>query len=105
MQHTVTSSARNPALPDVPTVAESGVPGFENVTWHNVVVPAGTPKAIVRRLNEELVKIVRSPEVKERLEGQGLTPVGSSPEEVSARVKKESMEMAKLVKDIGYQPQ
>ena len=101
----VTSLARNPALPDVPTVAESGVPGFENVTWHNVVVPAGTPKAIVRRLNEELVKIVRSPEVKERLEGQGLTPVGSSPEEVSARVKKESMEMAKLVKDIGYQPQ
>ncbi|MCI3950571.1 MAG: transporter substrate-binding protein [Burkholderiales bacterium] len=101
----VTSPARNPALPDIATVAESGVPGFENVTWHNIVVPAKTPKPIVQRLNAELVRIVQSPDVKERLLGQGLTPVGSTPEEVIAKVKKESIEMAKLVKDIGYQPQ
>ena len=101
----VTSLTRNPALQDVPTVAESGVPGFENVTWHNVVVPAGTPKPIVKRLNTELVKIVQSPDVKARLEGQGLTPVGSTPEEVSTKAKAESAQMAKLVKDIGYQPQ
>jgi len=101
----VTSLSRNPALPDVPTVDESGIPGFENVTWHNIAVPAGTPKAIVARLNAELVKIVQSPEMKERLSSQGLTPVGSKPEEVVAKIKKESQEVAKLVKDIGYEPQ
>ncbi|MGQ0525972.1 MAG: Bug family tripartite tricarboxylate transporter substrate binding protein [Betaproteobacteria bacterium] len=101
----VTSPSRNPALPEVPTVSESGVPGFENVTWHNIVVPAKTPKAIVTRLNTELVKIVQSPDVKERLLSQGLTPVGSKPEDVSAKAKVESAQMAKLVKDIGYEPQ
>lgn len=101
----VTSTTRNPALPDLPTVAESGVPGFENITWHNIAVPAGTPKPIVKRLNTDLVKIVNLPDVKERLLGQGLTPVGSTPEEVSAKLKAESIVFAKLVKDIGYQPQ
>lgn len=101
----VTSLTRNLALPDLPTFDESGAPGFENVTWHNVVVPAGTPKAIVARLDAELVKIVRSSDVKERLLSQGLTPVGSTPEEVTARIKAESQQVARLVKDIGYQPQ
>lgn len=101
----VTSLSRNPALPDVPTVDESGIPGFENVTWHNIAVPARTPKAIVARLNAELVKIVQSPDMKERLLSQGLTPVGSKPEEVIAKIKKESQEVAKLVKEIGYEPQ
>src|SRR5205814_616234 len=59
----VTSKTRNPALPDTPTVAESGLPGFENITWHSVLVPARTPKPIVRRLNTELVKIVNLPDV------------------------------------------
>lgn len=101
----VTSLTRNPALPDLPTVDESGLPGFENVTWHNVVVPSGTPRAIVTRLHAELVKIVHSPDVKERLLGQGLTPVGSTPEEVTAKIRAESQQVARLVKDIGYQPQ
>ena len=101
----VTSLTRNPALPDVPTVAESGVPGFKNITWHSVLVPARTPKPIVKRLNDELVKIVNMPDVQERLLGQGLTPVGSTPEQMSALIKEESMEYAKLVKKIGYQPQ
>lgn len=101
----VTSTTRNPALPDIPTVAESGVPGFENITWHNIAVPAGTPKPIVKRLNTELVKIVNLPDVKERLLGQGLTPVGSTPEEVSAKLKAESLLYATVVKQIGYQPQ
>ena len=101
----VTSLTRNPALPDMPTVAESGVPGFENITWHNIAVPAGTPKPIVKRLNAELVKVVHLADVKERLLGQGLTPVGSTPEQVSAKLKAESILFAKLVKQIGYQPQ
>jgi len=101
----VTSTTRNPALPDTPTVAESGVPGFKNITWHSVLVPAGTPKPIVKRLNVELVKIVNLPDVKERFLGQGLTPVGSTPEQMSALIKEESMEYAKLVKQIGLKPQ
>ncbi len=101
----VTSLTRNPALPDTPTVAESGVPGFKNITWHSVLVPAGTPKPIVKRLNAELVKIVNLPDVKARFLEQGLTPVGSMPEQMSALIKEESMEYAKLVKQIGYEPQ
>ena len=101
----VTSLRRNPALPDMPTVDESGVPGFEAVTWHSIVVPAKTPKPIVKRLNAELVKIVNLPDVKERLNGLGLTTVGSTPEQLSALVKEESKMFAKLVKQIGLQPQ
>jgi tripartite-type tricarboxylate transporter receptor subunit TctC len=101
----VTSLTRNPALPDTPTVDESGVPGFENITWHSVLVPAGTPNSIVKRLNTELVKIVNLPDVKERFQQQGLTAVGSTPAQMSALIKKESTEYAKLVRHIGLQPQ
>ena len=101
----VTSLTRNPALPDTPTVAESGVPGFENITWHSVLVPARTPKPIVKRLNAELVKIVNLPDVKERFLGLGLTPVGSTPEQMSALIKAESLQYGKLVKQIGLEPQ
>ncbi|HUP96084.1 MAG TPA: tripartite tricarboxylate transporter substrate binding protein [Burkholderiales bacterium] len=101
----VTSLTRNPALPDIPTVAESGLPGFKNITWHSVLVPARTPKPLVQRLNSELVRIVKLPDVQERLLAQGLTPVGSTPEQMSALMKEESAEVAKLVKRIGYKPQ
>ena len=101
----VTSTTRNIALPDTPTVDESGLPGFENITWHSVLVPAKTPKPIVKRLNTEMVKIVNLPDVKERFLSQGLTPVGSTPQEMSALIKKESLEYARLVKQIGYEPQ
>jgi tripartite-type tricarboxylate transporter receptor subunit TctC len=99
----VTSMTRNPALPDTPTVDESGVKGFKNVTWHSILVPAGTPKPIVKRLNTELVKIVHMPDVKERFLGDGLTAVGSTPEHVTAHMKEESQEVAKLVKQIGFE--
>jgi tripartite-type tricarboxylate transporter receptor subunit TctC len=101
----VTSSVRSTALPDLPTVSEAGLPGFENVTWHSVVLPAGTPKPILARLHAELLKVLRHPDVKGRIEGQGLATVGSTPEEVSALIQRESQKYAKLVKDIGYQPQ
>jgi tripartite-type tricarboxylate transporter receptor subunit TctC len=101
----VTSLTRNPSLPDMPTVSESGVPNFKNITWHSILVPAKTPKAIVTRLNAEIVKIVNLPDVQERLIGQGLTPVGSTPEQMRALMLEESREVAKLVKQIGYQPQ
>ena len=99
----VTSLTRNPGLPDVPTVDESGVKGFKNITWHSILVPAGTPKPIVKRLNTELVKIVHLPDVKEKFLGDGLTAVGSTPEHVTAHVKEESREVARLVKQIGFE--
>jgi tripartite-type tricarboxylate transporter receptor subunit TctC len=101
----VTSLTRNTALPDVPTVDESAVPGFKNITWHSVLVPKGTPAPIVKRLHGELVKIVNDAEVKERFAGQGLTPVGSAPEELTKLIREESAEYAKVVKLIGLQPQ
>lgn len=101
----VTSLTRNPALPDTPTVDESGLPGFKNITWHSILVPAGTAKPIVKRLNTELVKIVNLPDVKERFLGQGLTPVGSTPEQMSALIKEESLEYGKIVRQIGLKPQ
>ena len=99
----VTSLTRNPALPDMPTVDESGVKGFKNITWHSILVPAGTPKPIVKRLNAELVKIVHLPDVKERFLGDGLTPVGSTPEHVTKHMKEESQEVAVLVKKINFE--
>jgi tripartite-type tricarboxylate transporter receptor subunit TctC len=101
----VTSLTRNTALPDVPTVDESAVPGFKNITWHSVLVPKGTPAPIVKRLHGELVKVVNDAEVKERFAGQGLTPVGSTPEELTKLIREESAEYAKVVKLIGLQPQ
>jgi tripartite-type tricarboxylate transporter receptor subunit TctC len=99
----VTSLTRSPALPDVPTVDESGVKGFQNITWHSILVPAGTPRPIVKRLNAELVKIVRMPDVQDKLSGDGLVAVGSTPEHVTAHMKQESQEIAKLVKRINFE--
>jgi tripartite-type tricarboxylate transporter receptor subunit TctC len=79
----VPSSARSPLLPEVPTMAEAGVPGFEWRTWASFVVPLGTPVGIVERLNAEMVKVVRTPEVRDKLIAQGLEPIGSNPETVT----------------------
>ena len=92
----VTSLTRNPALPDVPPVAET-VPGFTNITWHSVQVPAATPAPIVKRLNAELVKIVKQPDVQTRFKELGLTPIGNQPEDVRKLARAESQEVAKLV--------
>jgi tripartite-type tricarboxylate transporter receptor subunit TctC len=91
-------------LPDVPAVAET-LPGFESVVWHAVVVPSKTPKPIVQKLSQELIRIVKLPDVKERLSSQGLDAVGSTPDEVTALMKSEVAMFAKLVKQIGYKPQ
>ena len=78
----VPSAARSPLLPEVPTMAEAGVPGFEWRTWASLVVPNGTPKPIVDRLHAELAKAIASPDVREKLINQGLEPIGSAPEQV-----------------------
>jgi len=79
----VPSARRSPLLPNVPTMAEAGLPGFEWRTWASLVVPVGTPRPIVERLNAELVKAVNSPDVRDKLIAQGLEPVGSPPETVT----------------------
>ncbi|HKA46423.1 MAG TPA: tripartite tricarboxylate transporter substrate binding protein [Burkholderiales bacterium] len=100
----VTSLDRNPVLPDVPTVAEAALPGYENVTWHSLVFPAKTPRTIVKRMHDEVVKVLNAPEVKNGILAQGLKPVGNTPEQMSALIREESKMYAKLVKDIGFQP-
>ena len=85
----VIAKQRLPALPEVPTVAEAGLPGFEVTTWYGILAPAGTPRPIVARLNGELAKVMRSPEMRERLAGIGTDPVTSTPEEFAAYIQSE----------------
>ena len=99
----VPSAARSPLLPNVPTMAEAGVSGFEWQTWAAIVAPAGTPKAIVDRLNAELLKAVGAPYVREKLIAQGLEPIGSRPEEVTQRTVAGLKRMSEVVKRAGIQ--
>jgi tripartite-type tricarboxylate transporter receptor subunit TctC len=95
----VTSAKRSSRLPDVPTVAEQGVPGFESVAWWGVLAPAGTPPAIIAKLNEELVKALKTPEVAEKLSAQGMEIVGSKPEALQSFVQSEITRWSKVVTD------
>jgi tripartite-type tricarboxylate transporter receptor subunit TctC len=97
----VTSAQRAPALPDVPTIAESGLPGFEATSWFGVLVPAGTPPAIVTRLNAEIDKWLHSPEAKEKLLGQGAVAAGGTPEQFGAYIRSETEKWAKVIKTSG----
>jgi tripartite-type tricarboxylate transporter receptor subunit TctC len=97
----VASAKRSPQLPDVPTISEAGVPGYEAITWFGLLAPARTPKPIVVRLSAALVKVVHAPDIKSQLEIQGYDPVGSSPEEFAAFIRTESQKYAKVVKLSG----
>jgi tripartite-type tricarboxylate transporter receptor subunit TctC len=97
----VTTSQRMSLFPEVPTLAETVMPGFEAGAWQGIMVPANTPKAVVQRLNAEINKALQSAEVKEKLALQGAEPLGSSPEEYGAYVKKELARWAAVVKATG----
>jgi tripartite-type tricarboxylate transporter receptor subunit TctC len=97
----VSRAQRNPALPDVPTVAETGVPGYEAIEWNGVMVPAGTPPAVVRRIHQSLSKVLAAPAMKERIVGVGAEVVGSSPEEFTAFIKGEFTAWAIVIKEVG----
>ncbi len=95
----VTSAKRSSRLPDVPTVAEQGVPGFESVAWWGVVAPSGTPPEIISRMNEALVKALKAPDVAEKLSAQGMEIVGSKPEALQAFLQSEIGRWSKVVMD------
>lgn len=97
----VTTAKRSVVLPDLATIAESGVPGYENSTWHGWLAPAGTPPVILNRLNAELVRSTRSPDVVERLAPDGGEPVGSTPEQFSRHISEELARWSRLVKETG----
>ncbi len=97
----VTSPQRMPSLPDVGTVAEQGFPGYEDYTWIAYFAPAGTPKAIVDRLNRSVAAIVAAPEAKERLSALGFDPVNNTPEQFAAYIKIEVAKWAKVIKESG----
>ncbi|MCX7274787.1 MAG: tripartite tricarboxylate transporter substrate binding protein [Burkholderiales bacterium] len=95
------SARRSRILPDVPTVAESGVPGFDVSVWYSVLAAAGTPAPIVQKLNAEIIRAMRAPEVKEKIEGFGYDIVGSTPEQLDSFIKSEIVRWGKVVKDSG----
>ena len=99
----VTTTGRNAQLPDVPTIAESGIPGYEVTIWYALFAPAKTPAPILARLNAETVKALNSAELKERLTLQGLDVASSTPDELSALVKNETTKWAGVAKAAGIQ--
>ena len=97
----VTGPHRIAALPDVPTVAESGYPGFDVTSWHSILAPAGTPPEIVERLNHELVSIIAMPDVRERLTAIGMEPSPSSPAQLEAEIRTEIARWGPVVRRAG----
>ena len=100
----VTTEERLPYLPDVPTIAELGFPGYEISSWQGVFAPAGTPKDVVGKINGELVRMLNVPEVRRRISQEGADPVGSTPDAFANRVKNEITKWTKVIKTSGIQP-
>lgn len=97
----VTTPRRMPQFPDVPTVSESGLPGFEFNSWFALMAPAGTPKAILQTLHTEITKALADPEVREKLNAQGLTPRGTSPDELAKAMRAQLARYGALIKQAG----
>lgn len=101
----VTGEKRSPAAPDVPTIAESGFPGFSATAWYGVLAPANTPRPIVTRLNTEILKALAFPDVKQRLESVGFELIGSTPERLAEYLRTELRKWEKVVKASGAKPE
>jgi tripartite-type tricarboxylate transporter receptor subunit TctC len=97
----VTSARRMPSEPDIPTVAESGVPGYEVVQWYGIIGPKGLPASVVTRVNGETVKVLKTKEAADQLRNEGLSPAGGTPEQFGALIGKEVQLWRKVVTDIG----
>lgn len=101
----VSTAKRSATVPEIPTVAESGLPGYHMNTWNSLVVPRGTPAPIIQRLNTEVVGILNEPEVKERLKQQGIDPDPGTPAQLAAHIKSEVARFDNLIKAIGLKPE
>ena len=99
----IASLKRTENLPEVPTIAEAGVPGFEVLSWYGLLAPAGTPRSLIDRLNQESVRVLRNAGVKEKFLAAGVETVGSSPEVFSGKIKSEIAKWEKLIKESGIQ--
>jgi tripartite-type tricarboxylate transporter receptor subunit TctC len=97
----ITTAKRSPSLPDLPTVAESGLPGYDVVTWYGMLAPAGTPKDIVARMNDEVRKILHTAEFKQRLADISSEPGDTTPEQFAELIKSDTLKWAKVVKESG----
>ena len=100
----ITSAKRSPLLPDLPTVGEAGVPGYESVTWIGMVAPAGTPRPIIDRLNAELQKAL-SGDMGKQLAEISLDPIGGTPKEMADAIQQDSASYAKIIKAAKIEPQ
>jgi tripartite-type tricarboxylate transporter receptor subunit TctC len=101
----VGSAKRVPALPDVPTISEAGVPGYEATNWWGIVVPAGTPRPVIDRLHQELTVILASAETKKRFETEGGEAAHMSSDEFGRFIAAETAKWAKVVKEAGIKPE
>ena len=99
----ISSLKRSSALPDVPAIAET-LPGFEATSFYGIAVPAGTPKAVIAKLNAEIVRIVTAPDMREKLHEQGAEAVGDTPAAFAAYFRKQMVKWAKVIKDAGIEP-
>jgi len=101
----ITSLQRSAAAPDIPTVSEAGVPGFESLQWYGALVPAQTPREVVARLHLELVRVLALPEIRERLLIDGIDPIGDTPEHFAGYIREELVKWAKVAKAAGIKPE
>lgn len=97
----VTTAQRLPELPDVPTIAELGHPSYEITSWQGVFAPAATPKEVIAKLNGEIVRMINTPAVQERIRREGAHPIGSTAEQFAARFRNEITKWGKVAKDSG----
>lgn len=101
----ITSAKRNAVVPDIPTVAEGGLPGYESVQWYAVLAPAQTPRNIIAKLHAELVQVLHSPEIKQRFAADAAETVGNTPEEFARHIRSELDKWEKVAREAGIQPE
>ena len=101
----VTSAKRAGGAPEIPTIAEAGVPGYDAVQWFGILAPTGTPRPVIDRVHRDSVRVLQSADIKERLQADGADPVASTPEEFAAFLRSETTKWAKVVKAVGIQPE
>ena len=101
----ITGAQRSAAVPEIPTVAETGLPGYEAVQWYGLLAPAQTPRDIIAKLHGEMAGILRLPEIRQKFAGDGADAVGSTPEEFGRFIRSETEKWAKVVRDAGIKPE